>query len=112
MSEDYFTRKAIGSSDLGGAIVSVDPLEVCCDRLTVPVKPTGFMENGKAFEDLIEQEFSGKDVFNDKYFVSDISKIPEYKGGNPDIRQILDILDIKSEGEPYPFDPKRHAAHD
>ena len=95
--DSYFDSRAIGSSILGQVIVRSEPLEICLDLATVTVKPTAFMEDGKVFEDLVEQEFSGKDIFDNKYFKSDISKIPEYKGDRTDIRQILEILDNPQE---------------
>jgi hypothetical protein len=94
---DYFKSRAIGSSLLADCIARIDPLEICTDRATVAVKPTAFMEAGKMFEDLVEQEFSGNDIFDNRYFKSDISAIPEYKGNRTDIRQVLDILDDPQE---------------
>jgi len=94
---DYFKFDAIGSSILGRVIMGFlkkhESPVLCCDLAAVPVKPTQAMEIGKQFEDLVEQEYSGKPVFDNKYFISDISKIPEYRGETPDVMQILHILD-------------------
>jgi hypothetical protein len=91
---DYFDPSRIGSSIFGQVISRLEPLTLCLDRATVPVKPSGYMESGKIFEDWIEQEYSGRPFFDDKYFQSDLAKIPEYKGEKTDIQQILEILDI------------------
>ena len=91
---DYFKTDAIGSSLLGTVIENINPLRLCFDRAYEPVKPTEAMENGKIFEDFVEQEYSGKPVFNEKYFHSDLAKIPVYRGDNPNIKQILEILDM------------------
>lgn len=90
---DYFDPNRIGSSILGQVIVNSDPLVVCLDLATIPIKPTGAMEIGKMFEDLVEEEYSEIPIFSEKYFKSDISKIPEYKGERTDIKQVLEILD-------------------
>lgn len=74
--QDYFNSPAIGSSVLGQAIVRAKPLEVCLDLATIPVKPTSAMEEGKMFEDLVKEGFSGKPVFSDKYFKSNLSSFP------------------------------------
>jgi hypothetical protein len=99
MTNNYFGSPAIGSSLLAACIARLEPLEICTDRATKEVKPTEFMEAGKVFEDLVEETYSGKEVFTDRYFKSDISKIPDYKGNRTDIRQILEILDIEDDEE-------------
>jgi hypothetical protein len=88
---DYFDSPAIGSSLLGAVITRTDPLQICLDRASVPVKPTGFMEVGKMFEDLVEEEFSGKPIFSDKYFHSSIKSFPETS--RDDLKNVLEILD-------------------
>lgn len=67
---DYFKNPAIGSTLLARFIDHQD-------NALMEVKPTGFMEAGKIFEDLIEEEVTGKSVFSDKYFKSDVDLSPE-----------------------------------
>jgi len=61
----YFDSKDIGSSLLATFIDHPD-------KAGREVKPTGFMEMGRMYEDLIEQEVTGSTLFTDKYFRSDI----------------------------------------
>jgi hypothetical protein len=89
--QKYFASPAIGSSILGTVIAGTEPLQLCLDLATVPIKPTGFMEVGKMFEDFVEEEFSGKSVFSDKYFHSSIKSFPETS--RKDLKDIFEILD-------------------
>lgn len=95
----YFESDAIGSSILSNVITGFDPGEVCTDLGIVPVEQTKFMGMGKAFEDLVEQEFSGRRVFYEKYFCANIPSIPAYNGADESIKQILDIMDIEDAEE-------------
>jgi hypothetical protein len=97
---DYLNSRAIGSSLLADVVEGtykdengIDCPSLCFDRATIPKKPTAAMEVGKMFEDLIEETYSNKKPFSEKYFKSDIGNFPEYGGKNPDIKQIFEILD-------------------
>jgi len=108
MNNDYFNSPAIGSSLLGTVIVRTDPLELCLDLATLPVKPTSFMEIGKMFEDFVEEEFSGKPVFSDKYFHSSIQSIPTTSRN--DLKDILEMLDgerLKEDEKGVPYNRLR-----
>jgi len=100
MNKGYFESEAIGSSDLGSAIVSGEPLSLNLDNLTVPIMPSAAMETGKQFEDLVEQAYGGIPTFTDKYFMSSLEKIPETtKKGLKGIYEILDGDDIIKDAE-------------
>jgi len=83
-SSAYFDSTDIGSSLLGSFIEGQD-------YALKEVKPTGFMETGKIYEDLIEEEATGADNFSSKYFASSINNFPETK--NPKLKGIFEILD-------------------
>lgn len=98
--KDYFNSRAIGSSLLAAVIARDNPLQLCFDRATLPIKPTGAMEVGKMFEDMVEEEFSGEPVFSDKYFHSSIQSIPTTsKKGLKDILAMLDGDNLKEDVE-------------
>jgi hypothetical protein len=67
---DYFDNPAIGSTLLARFMDHQD-------KALKEVSPTGFMEMGRMFEDLIEEEVTGSPVFFDKYFKSDMNLGPE-----------------------------------
>ncbi len=102
----YFESPAIGSSILGTVIERIERDEngvwrplICLDRATVPVKPSKFMQVGKMFEDLVEQEFSGRPVFTEKYFKSELNEIPTTtaKGVRCILRMFENARPIKTE---------------
>lgn len=99
MSKDYF-RSGIGSTELGRAIISVEPPVICCDLLAKPVDPTSVMEMGKIFEDKIEQDYSGRPVFDDKYFNSNVSSWPS------GVMEIIESDDVQAAIDAARNDPK------
>jgi hypothetical protein len=88
--QDYFNSEAIGSSLLANFIKGPD-------YALKEIKPSGAMEKGKIFEDLVEEEATGNPVFKDKYFVSSINSFPDTK--KPNIKPILEILDSDHVGQ-------------
>lgn len=99
---DYFKRKDIGSTELACAVVSVEPLNICCDLLARDVEPSSSMEMGKIFEDKIEQDYSGKPIFDDKYFNSNVSSWPA------GVLEIIESDDVKTAIEGAKTDPKHY----
>ena len=83
-NQAYFDSPAIGSSMLSAFIKSQD-------EALKKFNASRFAENGKEYEDLIEEEATGKTVFSDKYFVSSITSFPDTK--KPNIKSILVIID-------------------
>ena len=84
-SENYFKNPAIGSSTLSSFIKGQD-------YALKEIKPTGFMENGKIWEAWLEEQFTGKKVFSDRYYFSELPKIPESKS-KLDLQSIIEICE-------------------
>lgn len=94
---NYFESKAIGSSILGQAIVSFNPLEINTDLIT-EVAPTTAMELGKQFEDLIQSEHDENLCYWEKYFRSQLNKFPT--STSKKYRSILEIMDLPKDEIP------------
>ena len=87
----YFDSEAIGSSLLATVIQRIEPLELCFDYALKEPAPTQAMEMGRIFEDWMEEAVTGKNIFTDKYFKSDLKTFPTTKASG--VKNILDILD-------------------
>jgi hypothetical protein len=68
--QKYFDSPAIGSSLLANFMKGQD-------HALKEVQPTGFMEEGRIFEDLIQEKATGEDIFGKKYFSSDMDLSPD-----------------------------------
>ena len=83
----YFKSSAIGSSLLAAFIKGQDYAKM-------GVRPTGYMEAGKIWEDWLEEQMSDSSVFTDKYFFSKVDKFPETT--NPMLKSVAEIVNCRN----------------
>ncbi|MBT8373944.1 MAG: hypothetical protein KJN80_03425 [Deltaproteobacteria bacterium] len=87
----YYESDYIGSSLLAKFIDHQD-------KAALETKPTESMEDGKRFEDLVQQEITGESIFDDKYFRSDLKSIPSTtKEGAKPILEIMESENFREE---------------